>query len=418
MIEEELQKRYASGLAPPLPVSVWNDRIERCQEILRKKELGAILVYSGGQPLTGTQWARYFANLVHPIWNSDAFVLIPKEGEPMRILNYSFMKELAEKTSLIKDVRTYDYFGANVFTPKRYQNFESMIMNIIKEKGLETKKIGLGRQGMQGDYMPAVLDLALQRACKNATAVDASDILWELISVKTDYDIEMIRKTCEVGCLSLKGAFDALGDGKRVYESFSAFIKTAGELGAEFPGICPETWHFAFKDAVPGSERPNRPFWITSRKLRRGDMIAIDSGTIYYGYPHDMARTGMVAGKPTEKQGKLFDANLNAQKAMEEALRPGVKASELSKINYDAARKAGFDKIHALQGHGIGFLENEPPIITPWCHDIIKERSIINLECVIYEKNIGMSYIEDTYLVTKNGAERLTTAFERELYVK
>ncbi len=101
---------------------------------------------------------------------------------------------------------------------------------------------------------------------------------------------------------------------------------------------------------------------------------------------------------------------------MENALKPGVKASELSRINYEMAKKAGFERIHDLQGHGCGILENEPPIIVPWDETIIEKNMTINLECWLGAVNVGQSYIEDTFLVTEDKPERLTT-LDRELYI-
>lgn len=266
---------------------------------------------------------------------------------------------------------------------------------------------------MQGDYMPAVLDQAIKRALKGTKLVDASNILWELIAFKTDFDIKNIQKSCDIDCLALKAGFEALGAGKAGCDGFAAFVQVAARMGAEFPGIYPTNWHFSVK---PG-DTPNRAFWITGKKFKKGDLIPIDSGVMYRGHPHDMGRTAVI-GKPSDLQRKMHEANIVAQGEMMDALKPGVKASELSKINFDVAKRFGFDRIHDLQGHGIGFFENEPPIITPWSHMVIKEGMVLNLEQVVCVKNIGSSLVEDTFLVTKTGCKWLTNKIAKELIVR
>lgn len=66
--------------------------------------------------------------------------------------------------------------------------------------------------------------------------------------------------------------------------------------------------------------------------------------------------------------------------------------------------------------HGTGILENEPPIIRPWENMIIEKNMTLDLECELRELGVGQSYIEDTYLVTEGGSERLTKTLEREIY--
>jgi Xaa-Pro aminopeptidase len=410
----ELEERFHRGLPPELPINVWKERIERCRNLLEKAGMDALLVYSGGQALTGVQWARYFANYVHPLWNSEAFILIPLEEDPVLIVNYPFIVNHAKEMTPIKDVRAYKYFGRDLYTPARYETFESLLKTIIKEKDMLGKKIGLGRQGMQGDYLPAVLERALYKALEGTTVEDSSALMWRLAMHKTDYDIKQIKKMCHIACDALKDGFMALGEGKTGFESFAAFALALGKYGAEIPGWYPTTWHYSIKGGI---EIPNRPFWVTYAKFKKGDMVPIDTGLSYKGYTHDMCRTAII-GQPSNTQRRIQEANINAQKAMQEALKPGVRASELSKINFEMAKKAGYDKIHDLQGHGLGFFENEPPIITPWSDIIIEKNMIINLECVIYVTGIGISYVEDTFLVTDDGNEWLTDTMHQDLWVR
>jgi len=348
------------------------------------------------------------------LWNSEAFILIPVEDEPVMIVNYPFIVDHAKKMSPIKDIRAYKYFGKDLYTPARYETFENLLRETLQDKGLLGKKVGIGRQGMQGDYLPAVLERAMDRALKSITVEDVSSLMWQLAMHKTDYDIEHIRKMCHIACDALTAGFMALGEGKTGYESLAEFVLSLGKQRAEIPGWYPTTWHYSIKG---GTEVPNRPFWVTYAKFKKGAMIPIDTGLSYRGYTHDMCRTAVI-GEPSNEQRKIHEANVNAQKVMQEALKPGVKASELSRINFEMAKKAGYEKIHDLQGHGLGFFENEPPIITPWSNITIKENMIINLECVIYVSGVGISYVEDTFLVTEDGNEWLTDTMSQDLWAR
>jgi Xaa-Pro aminopeptidase len=406
-----LEEHYHRGLGPRLPDAVWQHRITQCRELLRRHGVAAGLVYSGGQPLTGSGWARYFANFVHSIWNSEVFILIPVEREPVLILNYPFMIDLAKQASSIRDVRAYKFFGTDLYSPERYTPMWEVLSEALTDTGLRGEKIGLCFSGMQGNFAPGPLVEMLKT--RLPAAVDLSREFMDLLLVKTPYDIERIRRSCEIDCLALAAAYEHVTEGGSPLDAFGAFVKAAGEAGAEFPGIFPETWHFLVESGV---EVPNRPFWIVSRKFAKGDMVPIDTGTTYQGYPHDMGRTGVV-GKPTADQQRLHDANWEAHQRMRDALKPGVKASEISLINFAVAKERGYEKIHDLQGHGIGFFENESPILVPWSEVVIQENMTINIECLMYVPGLGISLIEDTYLVTKDGAEWLTESISPALHV-
>ena len=75
----------------------------------------------------------------------------------------------------------------------------------------------------------------------------------------------------------IKDSFDVLGEGKTGCEALAAFIVSASERGAEFPGPYPTNWHYAVKIG----DIPNRPFLYTAKKFKKGEMIPIDSGIMY-----------------------------------------------------------------------------------------------------------------------------------------
>ena len=95
-------------------------------------------------------------------------------------------------------------------------------------------------------------------------------------------------------------------------------------------------------------------------------MITIDPGVTYRGYVSDIARTAVI-GQPSKEQRRIFEVTLRGFNAMADALTVGTTAAELCKLNFDEIKRHGFDEshAHALQGHEIGFMKNEPPILTP-----------------------------------------------------
>jgi Xaa-Pro aminopeptidase len=130
--DEALLEQMGSGILPQLPAEIYEDRFSRCRALMRERGLAVLIVYSGAMPFQACEWARYFANYVHPYWNGEAFIVIPHEGEPALLINYGFMLDVARETGPIKDVRSpVERFGA----ASRYAGLKEALQQILEERG-------------------------------------------------------------------------------------------------------------------------------------------------------------------------------------------------------------------------------------------------------------------------------------------
>ncbi len=69
-------------------------------------------------------------------------------------------------------------------------------------------------------------------------------------------------------------------------------------------------------------------------------------------------------------------------------------------------QKAGFI------GHGVGIEINELPVIAPRSRDILQENNVLALEPKFVVPGVGAVGIENTYIVTSGGLERITDSPE------
>lgn len=94
--------------------------------------------------------------------------------------------------------------------------------------------------------------------------------------------------------------------------------------------------------------------------LKEGDLVKVDIGCQIDGYISDRAFTVFAGGK----SHPLIETSEKATKAALDALRPGVKVSEVSSIIEDIVVGAGFNPIRNLAGHSMGQnSQHEPPSI-------------------------------------------------------
>ena len=63
-------------------------------------------------------------------------------------------------------------------------------------------------------------------------------------------------------------------------------------------------------------------------------------------------------------------------------------------------------------GHGVGLEVNEPPVLTPRSKEVLEVGMVIAIEPKFVLPNIGPVGIENTYIVTENGLEKITVCEE------
>jgi len=146
------------------------------------------------------------------------------------------------------------------------------------------------------------------------------------------------------------------------------------------------------------------------KTIQEGDFITVDLGATYRFYRSDITRT-FIAGKPTKKQKRIYETVQLAHKRAFEAIKPHVLAREVDLAARRVIEDMGFGEffVHNL-GHGVGLEVHEAPILSPDSNDLLKKGNVVTAEPGIYIPNFGGVRIEDTVLVTEDGAEKLTVA--------
>jgi Xaa-Pro dipeptidase len=136
----------------------------------------------------------------------------------------------------------------------------------------------------------------------------------------------------------------------------------------------------------------------------------VDLGAIFKFYRSDITRT-FIAGKPTQQQLKIYKAVRQAHENAFQALKPGVPAKDVDAVARQTIVNAGFGDYfcHNL-GHGVGLEVHEAPTLSTHSKDVLQAGMVVTDEPGIYLPEFGGVRIEDTVLITKDGAEKLTMA--------
>jgi Xaa-Pro aminopeptidase len=149
------------------------------------------------------------------------------------------------------------------------------------------------------------------------------------------------------------------------------------------------------------------------RQMQEGEVVVVDIGAECHGYATDITRTYPVAGRFTDRQREIYQIVRDAQTAAEQALRPGATLTDV-----DAAAR----RVIAGRGYGRFFVHHTSHYVGLSVHDSGSYRAplpagaVVVIEPGIYlpEEGFGIR-IEDIYVVTETGWERLSEGAPREI---
>ncbi|WP_172672593.1 Xaa-Pro dipeptidase PepQ [Thermococcus sp. EP1] len=232
------------------------------------------------------------------------------------------------------------------------------------------------------------------------------EIIKELRMIKTEEEIRVIEDACRLADIGVMTAIEEVSEGKKEREvaaKVEYIMKMEGAEKAAFDTIIAS----GYRSALPHGT-------ASDKRITKGDLVVMDLGAFYRHYNSDITRT-IVVGSPNEKQKEIYEIVLEAQKKAVDSAKPGMTTKELDSIARDIISEYGYgDKfIHSL-GHGLGLQVHEWPRVSQHDETVLKEGMVITIEPGIYIPKFGGVRIEDTVVITKNGAKRLTKT-EREL---
>ena len=156
--------------------------------------------------------------------------------------------------------------------------------------------------------------------------------------------------------------------------------------------------------AMPHATSSDRPVQV-------GEPIVIDWGATVHGYRSDATRT-LCLGTADEQYLRTWNLVRDAQRAVEEGVRPGMSGKEVDALARDVLAKAGQAERfgHGL-GHGVGLAIHEAPFMGPRVEQVILEPGMVfSIEPGLYYPGWGGVRIEDLAVLREHGAEVLTQA--------
>lgn len=262
------------------------------------------------------------------------------------------------------------------------------------------KSLNLKNVGFEGADMSYETHARLTKLMDGIRLTEALR-LDSLREIKDEGEIENIRKACEIADIAFKDVCTFIHAGVTEIEVAARLEGVMRRAGSEKP---------SFDTIVASGLRGSMPHGTATQKpIEAGDFVTMDFGAKYQGYCSDITRT-VVVGKASARQREVYAAVLETQKNVLDAIAPGKSGRKIDALarenlkRYDLARYFG----HGL-GHSLGLEIHEEPRLSRYstCESLVPGMLVTD-EPGVYLPDWGGLRIEDTVLVTKDGAEPLT----------
>ncbi|HBQ21404.1 MAG: hypothetical protein A2Z91_04225 [Deltaproteobacteria bacterium GWA2_38_16] len=262
---------------------------------------------------------------------------------------------------------------------------------------LELKKLNLSRLGFEAGSLTYGQYLHYKKGLSGVELVPITQDPAYIRMVKTKTEIQKIQKAIHVNKLAFEKIFPHIKPGLTEEEIAFMLERAIRESGGE---------KLSFDTIVASGKRGALPHGrASSKKIKKGELITIDFGTIVEGYCSDETCT-IGLGKISSLQKKIYTIVKDAHDLATEKIYPGKKGKEIDKIARDYIEKKGYGKYfgHSL-GHGIGLAVHERPMLSHVSEDILEENMVFSVEPGIYIPDWGGVRIEDLAVCTPHGGK-------------
>lgn len=363
---------------------MYSERRQRLVKGIRARRLDALALVPGPNLF-------YLTGLSFHLSERPIVALFPADGNPAVILPQLEAVKLGESQ------------GMTVFSYSDVGGHEGAFRDACEALGLGASTIGAEELGMR--LMEARL---LEQHARGSRIIPAGDAVFDLRICKDEQEQGQMRSAAAVTEQALGATIDQIAVGMTERE-LAALLRIhllgAGADTMAFSPIVAAGPNAALPHATPG----NRP-------VQAGETIILDCGASVGGYAADITRT-VVLDALDPGWSEVYDVVQAANAAGREAVRPDVPAEEVDRATRDVIEDAGYgDYFVHRTGHGLGLEIHEPPYIVAGNGRRLRPGMVLTVEPGIYVPGEGGVRIEDDVLVTKDGAQSLTT-FTRDLTV-
>ncbi|GAB3794419.1 M24 family metallopeptidase [Virgibacillus kimchii] len=384
-------------------ITEYKERLAKTKKRMQDKGIDVLLVTDPANMnyLTGYDaWSFY----VHQV------LVVNLEDEQPYWIGRGLDANAARHTTWLDDMHVLPYPDHYVQSDVRHPM--DFVSGFLRQQQLHNITIAVE---MDAYYFTARSYIHLTKGLPDATFKDGTNLVNWIRIIKSDQEIEYIKKAAAISEKAMEVAYERLNEGVRECDVAAAIshaqISGTEDYGGDYPSIVP---------LLPTGEKTSACHltW-TDETFQEGQPVIIELSGCYRRYHSPLARTAVI-GRANEEIQRLSEIVMEGVSAALDTVRPGVSCEEI-----ELAWRASIDRNGIRKESRIGYSAglNYPPdwgehtaSLRPGDKTVLEPNMVFHMIPTIDLGHVGME-ISESFRVTETGVEVLAD-FPRELYVK
>jgi len=374
-------------------------KLNRVRALMNDQDLDALVVRAPDNVL-------YLSNY----WCMKGYdaLVFPRSGQPILIALEPQLAD-AQRNSWTADIRLFKGYDERDSRPPQYRSLD-IALDVLKRNGLTRKiavELNMGTQSadrMVGE--PTTPTQHFFDAFRKITreVADATPLLNEARAIKTAQEIERMKLANELAALAMEHTRDRVHPGMKESEVGAMYESFVHATGVGYKGKVEMARAFT----LVWSGKGIATFTATSdRPVQKNEPTLLEIWVCVDGYWTDLTKN-ICPGELTPEYHRLLDLLL---KVFHEAVgftRDGAGFPELDRLVRARIAEGGYagQPSHPIC-HGVGARAHEFPYAHQAGGGTVRNGMVLAIEPGIYWPGGGGLRLEDNFLVTEKGAEKL-----------
>jgi Xaa-Pro dipeptidase len=376
-------------------------KLNRVRALMKDQDVSALVVRAPDNVL-------YLTNY----WCMKGYdiVVFPREGDPTLIALEPQLAD-AERNSWTRDIRLFKGYDENDARPAPFRSLD-LALDTLKQRALTDKvavELNMGTQSadrMVGE--PTTPTQAFFDAFRRVSGqvVDATPLLSEARSLKTPQEIERMRLANEIAALAMDYTREHMKPGMKESEVGGMYEGFVHGLGVGYKGKVEMARAFT----LVWSGKGIATFTATGdRPIQANEPTLFEIWVCVDGYWTDLTKNAC-PGELTAPYHKLLDLLLSVFQEAVAFARDGASFPEMDRMVRARIAEGGYpgQPSHPIC-HGVGARAHEPPYAHQAGGGSVKNGMVLAIEPGIYWPGGGGLRLEDNFLITDRGNEKLCT---------
>jgi Xaa-Pro aminopeptidase len=368
-------------------------KLARVRALMADQDIDALVVRAPDNVL-------YLTNF----WGMKGYdaCVFPREGEPA-LLCLEASADDAARTAWTDDVRYLRGYDESDPRPPFARTLD-LARKASRGYGRVGLELSLGTQAsdrMVGE--PTTFTKGWFDAWPDA--VDATPLLAAARALKTDQELERMRLANEICAAAMEHVRGELRPGMKESEAAALWQRFVHGAGTGWQGKV----ELALGFSLVWSGEGIRTFTATAdRPVSADEPTLFEIWVCADGYWCDHTKL-LCPGELRADYRELEAALLEVYGRAIDHCRPGASLAELDRLVRDGLAEAGYpgQPSHPI-AHGVGARAHEPPYAHQAGGGTIAERMVLAIEPGCYWEGGGGLRVEDNFLITADGAEKLS----------